>query len=87
MGSLVELGDDTDFVPSGDGQRLILWWTDVADDEDQALFRKWVETPKGTPGRRSYRSIAEALTATGFPVSTDTLSAGVRRLKAAQWVV
>lgn len=85
MGALADLGDAEVPALAGDGQKLVYWWHEVADDDDRALLRRWVETPRGQVGHKTYRGIAEALRATGYSIATDTVSAGVRLLKGTVW--
>lgn len=83
MGKLSEqyVDDDNTALPvTGLGRLLVEWWTDVADDDDRALMRQWVDGgPKG--GGKSHREIAERLVASGFDISIHTVSYGVRLLR------
>ena len=84
MGALSDLGDDTPEPGAdltGQGKRLVHWWRDVADDDDRALLRGWIEGHPQVP----YHVISERLTAAGFPISGHTIMRGVRILRRTQW--
>lgn len=82
MGNLANLTDikpDPTAEVRGVGRTLVVWWDTVADDEDRATFRKWVED------KVSYTVLAERITASGFPIGLQTVHYGIRLLRRHRW--
>lgn len=80
MGALAEQGDvDVPATATGEGARLVSWWRDVADDDDRALLRAWIEA------KVPHRVIAERLTASGFRIARHTVREGIRLLRSTEW--
>lgn len=83
MGALAELGDSEPAtgIAIGEGRTFVEWWRNVADDDDRALLRQWIDTPPRHAGHRTYSEVAVALTAAGLCISETTIYKGVHALR------
>lgn len=80
MGNLADLDpDDVGTDIFGSGKSLVTWWDTIADDEDRATFREWVD--EGT----SARVLADRLTRSGHRISQHTVMFGLHLLRRHRW--